>query len=139
MALAKSRSKASGVRRPVRAVDQALGVYRFKGPAQMCFEGVLADQRQRGRHHVRGVARNHLEVRQIVCRQEIGARHHDGEMAETGILRQHREEGVDHARAETFGDDDAIDVSTLRCFAAASIESAPTTPVHSPSETDSAG
>ena len=34
-------------------------------------------------------------------------------MAEAGILRQHREEGVDHARAETFGHDDAVDVADV--------------------------
>jgi len=62
---------------------------------------------------VRGFAGDHLEVRQIVCRVEIGAGHHDGEMAEARNLRQHREEGVDHARAEAFGDDDAVDVSDV--------------------------
>ena len=53
IALESVRGKQAG-----SGVDQALGVDCFKGPAQMRLEGVLADQRQRGRHHVGGVARN---------------------------------------------------------------------------------
>ena len=92
-------------------VDQALGVDRLQRPAQMRFESMLADQRQRGRHHLRGVAGDDLEVRQIVGRRQIGRRHHDRQMAETGILGQHGEEGVDHARAKTFAEHDAVDVA----------------------------
>ena len=56
------------------------------------------------------VAGDDLEVRQIVGRRQIACRHDDGKVAEAGVLRQHGEEGVDHARAETFAEHDAVDV-----------------------------
>ena len=113
MALAKSRSKASAGEQAGPRVDQAVGVDRLQRAAQMRFEGMLADQRQRGRDHLGGVAGDDLEVRQIVGRRQIVRRHDDGQVAETGILRQHREEGVDHARAETFAEHDAVDVADV--------------------------
>ena len=77
----------------------------------MRLEGVLADQRQRGRNHLRRFAGENFEIRQFVRRREIGRRHHDRQMAEAGVLGQHGEEGVDHARAKAFGEHDAVDVA----------------------------
>ena len=94
-------------------VDQAIGVDGLQRAAQMRFEGMLADQRQRRRDYLGGVAGNDLEVRQIVGRRQIDCRHDDGKVAEPGVLRQHGEEGVDHARAETFAEHDAVDVSDI--------------------------
>ena len=92
-------------------VDQALGVDRFQRAAQMRLEGVLADQRQRGRDHLRGFAGEYFEVRQFVGRRQVARRHHDRQVAEAGVLRQHGEEGVDHARTKPFAEHDAVDVA----------------------------
>ena len=91
-------------------VDQAIGVDGFQRAAQMRFEGMLADQRQRRRDHLGGVGGHDLEVRQVVGRRQVASGQNDGKVAETGVLGQHGEEGVDHARAETFAEHDAVDV-----------------------------
>ena len=66
-------------------------------------------------------------------------RHHDRQIAKAGILGQHREESIDHARAKTFAEHDAVDVAGIEMFGRGLDQSAPTTPVRSPSDTDSAG
>ena len=74
---------------------------------------MLADQRQGGRDHLLGIAADDLEIRQIIGRRQIGRRHHDRQIAKAGVLGQHREEGVDHARAKAFTEHNAVDVSDV--------------------------
>ena len=74
---------------------------------------MLADQRQRCRDHLGRVVGDDFEVRQIVSRRQVVCRYDHGKVAEAGILRQHGEEGVDHARAKAFAEHDAVDVSDV--------------------------
>ena len=77
----------------------------------MGLEGMLADQRQRVGGNVRGLAGYDFEVRQIIGRRQRIRRHHHRQIAKARILGQHREEGIHHARTETFAEHDAVDVA----------------------------
>ncbi len=92
-------------------IEQAAGVDRAQRTAQMRLEGVLTDQRQGIGGDPRGLAGDDFEIWQIMGGHQAIRRHHDGQIAEARILRQHREEGIHDARAKTLAEHDAVDVA----------------------------
>ena len=77
----------------------------------MSLEGMLADQRQRVGGNVGGLAGYDFEIRQVIGRRQRIRRHHHRQIAKAGILGQHREEGIHHARTEPFAEHDAVDIA----------------------------
>ena len=81
----------------------------------------------------------------IDIRQRLGefgrrlAEHRHRQVAEARVLRQHGEEGLDHARREAVADHDAVDVARVEMLAAVSTLSAPTILTRSPTATLSVG
>ena len=88
-------------------VDQAVGVNRAQRSAQMLLEGVLTDQRQGGRRHMRGVAGVDFQVGELVSGTDCRC-HNNRQVAEPGVLGQHRQEGVGHARRKPLSEHDAV-------------------------------
>src|SRR5579862_1792193 len=76
-----------------------------------------AHQRHHARDQPRRIAGYVIDVRQAVeeiSRRLADQRHRN--VAEAGVLRQHGQEGLDHARRETVADDDAVDVMGFEIF-----------------------
>jgi hypothetical protein len=92
-------------------IKQPFGLDGAQAPPELRFQRVLADQRQRVGGDMRRFAGDDFEIGQFVGWGEFIRSQHDRQMAEARILRQHRQERVDHAQRETFRDDDAVDVA----------------------------
>ena len=97
-------------------IEQAAGVDRAQRAAQMGLEGMLTDQRQGVGGNARGLAGYDFEIGQVIGRRQPIRRHHDRQIAKARILGQHGEEGIDHARAKTFAEHDAVDVARVEVF-----------------------
>jgi hypothetical protein len=97
-------------------IEQAAGVDRSQGAAQMRLEGVLADHRQRIGGHERRRAGYDFEIGQLVFGSEPVRRQHDRQVAETRVLGKHGEEGIHHPCAKAFAEHDAVDVAGVEMF-----------------------
>ena len=94
-------------------IEQAAGVDRAQRAAQMRLERMLTDQRQGVGGDALGLAGYDFEIWQVVGRRQSVRRHHHRQVAKARIFGQHGEEGVDHARAKTFAEHDAVDVAYI--------------------------
>ena len=76
---------------------------------------MLADQWRRIGDDLTRLAANDFEICKFVAGPDAGktAGNDHGQVAEARILRQHGEERVGDAWAETFADDDAVDVADI--------------------------
>ena len=95
-------------------IEHAVGVERLQHALEPRLEGVHAHQRHHARDQPRRIAVDVIDIRQHLG--EFGRRfadHRDRNVAEAGVLRQHREEGLDHARRKPVADHDAVDVARI--------------------------
>ena len=92
-------------------IKQALGLDGAQAAAQLRFQRMLADQRQRVGGDMRGLAGDDFEIGQFVGWREFVRGQHDRQVAEARIFRQHRQERIDHAGGKAFRDHDAVDVA----------------------------
>ena len=92
-------------------IEQAVGLDRLQGSGQLRLERRVTDQRQGVGADICGFAADDFEIWQLIGRRQRIRRQHHGQMAEAGILGQHGEEGIHHARTKTFAEHDAVDVA----------------------------
>ena len=119
-ALAKSLSKASRGQEAGARIEHAARVERFQRALEALLERLLADQGRGIGDDLLRLAADDFQVGEIVVALDAGEAAGDDhrQVAEARVLGQHREEGVGDARAETFAEDDAVDVADVEMFCA---------------------
>lgn len=98
--------------RPLSGVEYAVGVERSEHALETRLERAHANERNDPRDQPRRIRGNLIDVRQGVRKfRRRFADHCDWNVAESGFLRQHREDCLHHARREAVAYHDAVDVT----------------------------
>ena len=100
---ARSRSlqKALRANRPVCRIERAVGLQRFQQPLEVTFERLQAHERDEALDQALRIALHLDQIGQPVVAHRRAAEHADRQVAKARILGQHRQQRLDHPRAES--------------------------------------